>query len=164
MTRGRSLARLGGRASLARRLTLGSIPEISERLGRRTLPLPGKDHARSRGTQRSWSAAVPVISDRVGVLVATATAAVLGMLFLGHKSYWLDEGYSIAFTSMPSGRFFGLLVHVEPNMALYYASLKVWRLLGDSEALVRSLSVIGFVSTMPILAAIARSGYANMGS
>ena len=86
MTRGRSLARLGGRASLARRLTLGSIPEISERLGRRTLPLPGKDHARSRGTQRSWSAAVPVISDRVGVLVATATAAVLGMLFLGHKS------------------------------------------------------------------------------
>lgn len=102
------------------------------------------------------SALTLLTSDRVGVLIATATAAVLGLLYLGDKSYWLDEGYTVAFTSMPWGRLFGLIAHSEPNMSLYYVALKVWMSLGHSEANVRSLSVIGFVSTVPVLAAIAR--------
>ena len=71
-----------------------------------------------------------------------ALGAVLRLVALGHKSFWLDEIASVVITRLPSQAFWSMLWHAEGNMALYYVLLRPWLHFGDGEASVRVLSAV----------------------
>jgi mannosyltransferase len=80
-----------------------------------------------------------------------ALGAVLRLVALGHKSFWIDEIASVVIAGKPSDAFWHFLWHDEGNMALYYLLLRPWVHLGTSEAVVRLLSVLPGVLTIPLL-------------
>lgn len=71
-----------------------------------------------------------------------ATAAVLRMHHLGEKSLWIDEASSVALARFAWRDFWRELWSFEGNMALYYLLLRGWIRFGDSELVLRSLSVL----------------------
>jgi len=71
-----------------------------------------------------------------------ALAAALRWYQIGLGSLWIDEGNSITLARMPWGRFVETLWRYEANQALYYGLLRSWMRVGDSEAVVRSLSAV----------------------
>ena len=77
-------------------------------------------------------------------------AAVLGSLFLGRHSLWLDEAVSFNIARVPSEGLAAALSR-EANMPLYYLILRGWIALGSSEATLRSLSVVFAVATIPVV-------------
>jgi mannosyltransferase len=79
------------------------------------------------------------------------TGAILRLIALGHKSFWLDEIASVAISRRPEAFFWHFLWHDEGNMAAYYVVLKPWLHLGYSEATVRALSVIPGVLSIPLM-------------
>lgn len=87
----------------------------------------------------------------VPVVVTTALALALRVLFIGDKSIWADEGVSILIARLDWRSFVGVLMQYEANMGLYYVLLRLWVLLGDSEAIVRSLSLVCAVAAVPVL-------------
>lgn len=99
-----------------------------------------------------WRAA----TDRPGrntpiVVVLTIMAAVLGIVDLGTKSLWFDEGTSVAIAGLDwRGLLMEATVQGEANMFLYHVLLHVWLGFGQSEAVIRSLSVVLAVTTVPI--------------
>ncbi len=80
-----------------------------------------------------------------------ALGAVLRLIALGHKSFWIDEIASVVIARKPSAAFWHFLWHDEGNMALYYMLLRPWLHLGNSEAVVRLLSVLPGVLTIPLM-------------
>jgi mannosyltransferase len=83
------------------------------------------------------------------VLFPIAIAAtVLRLHLLGEKSFWLDEGCSYWYATLPWPRFWNLMWLREANMVFYYLLLRAWLHLGNSEAVLRSLSVVFGVATV----------------
>jgi len=83
-----------------------------------------------------------------GVLLA---CVLLRLLYLGQKSFWLDEMWSVGFARLPWRSLMSVIAHQEgPNMSLYYTLLHFWIGLGDGEAWVRLLSVLLGVATIPV--------------
>ncbi|HEY5175376.1 MAG TPA: glycosyltransferase family 39 protein [Terriglobales bacterium] len=80
-----------------------------------------------------------------------ALGAVLRLVALGHKSFWLDEIASVAIVQRPSAAFWHFLWHAEGNMAMYYVLLRPWLHFGNSEAIVRLLSVLPGVLSIPLM-------------
>jgi len=87
---------------------------------------------------------------------ATVVAAVLGLLFLGSKSFWLDESFSAAAARLSLTGLWHLAVDSQANMSLYYALLHEWRAVGESEFALRSLSVLFATASVPVVWAVAR--------
>lgn len=90
-----------------------------------------------------------------GVIGITVIASFFSFLYLGQKSIWLDEAFSIFFAKLPWGDFWALLSAVEGNQGLYYVLLKFWLIFGDSEFAVRSLSALFSIASIPVLYALA---------
>src|SRR5271165_4810605 len=80
-----------------------------------------------------------------------AVGAVLRLIALGHKSFWLDEIASVAITRLPRQAFWSMLWHAEGNMALYYVLLRPWLHFGLSEASVRVLSALAGIASIPLI-------------
>ena len=96
-------------------------------------------------------------SRRTALAVAVASVlvgALLRFLFIGAKSMWLDEVYSLVFSSSPWPDFVRTMARREANMVAYYLLLRPWLALGDGEAAVRSLSALFGVATIPLLYAL----------
>ena len=96
-------------------------------------------------------------SRRAALSVAAASilvGALLRFLFIGAKSMWLDEVYSLVFSASPWPAFVRTIVGREANMVAYYLLLRPWLALGDGEAVVRSLSALLGVATIPALYAL----------
>ena len=95
-------------------------------------------------------------SPRLLVGLETALAAVLGSIAIGRRSFWLDESVSVTLARLR----FGALLHElrirEGNMSLYHLLLWPWLRLGDSELVVRSLSLLAVVATVPLAYLLAR--------
>ncbi len=89
----------------------------------------------------------------VGIL---AIATLLRVALLGDKSFNLDEIDSISFARLDWGSFFKLIAPREVNMTFYYVLLRVWRLAGENEVVIRSLSVAAGVATIPVLYLLGR--------
>lgn len=92
------------------------------------------------------------LSSRQMLLLITAItvlAAALRFYLLGDKSFWLDEGNSWVIAQLPAGAFWRRLWSQEFNMVAYYGLLRAWLHLGSSEAVIRALSVIPAVATVP---------------
>jgi len=78
----------------------------------------------------------------------TSLSAVLRLLHLGSKSLWVDECASVIFAQQPWPSFWKTMWHGEANMLSYYLLLRGWVHLGNTEFIVRSLSVIPAVGTV----------------
>jgi mannosyltransferase len=70
------------------------------------------------------------------------TSLLLRLPFLSQMSLWLDEMWSIGASRMPWRSILSYVLHQDSNASLYYAVLHVWMGLGQSEAIVRLLSVL----------------------
>jgi mannosyltransferase len=90
-------------------------------------------------------------SSVVTAAVATAVAAALDALFVGRKSFWEDEGSSWAFAQGSLSNLKHAVLHVDPNMTLYYGLLHLWLHVADSEGAIRALSGIFAVLTVPVI-------------
>src|SRR5215469_3845450 len=90
-----------------------------------------------------------------GVALAgiVALALLLRALFLGQEGFWYDEGESVqlAGTDGLASLVARLWHEHEPNMSLYHALLNIWMSLGSTESVVRALSVLFAVITIPLV-------------
>jgi mannosyltransferase len=89
-------------------------------------------------------------------LVPVILAVVLGLYRAGEKSIWLDEAVSVSLARLPTLDLLLYLWRTELHAAPYYLALHPWLALGDSEAAVRSLSVVFGVVTVLATFAIGR--------
>ena len=80
-----------------------------------------------------------------------ALGVLLRLVALGHKSFWIDEIASVVIAQKPGAAFRHFLWHDEGNMALYYMLLRPWLHFGNSEAVIRLLSVLPGVLTIPLM-------------
>ena len=91
----------------------------------------------------------PIFGIWFGVVLVIAT--LLRTYKLGNKSFWLDEAASNMLARSDWHTFLNALVHRQANMTLYYLVLRGWMHLGNSEALVRLLSVLFGVASIPLM-------------
>ena len=77
--------------------------------------------------------------------------AVLRLVALGAKSFWLDEIASVVIARAPGNWFWHWLWTEEGNMALYYVMLRPWLEIHLGEATVRLLSVLPGVASLPVM-------------
>jgi mannosyltransferase len=78
-------------------------------------------------------------------------AVILTLLYTGDKSLWLDESISVAIARLDWPTMWQVVSQGEANMGLYYILLHFWLNLGESEFVIRSLSAIFAVLTVPII-------------
>lgn len=83
-------------------------------------------------------------------------AALLGVVTLGKRSFFLDETTSVTIAKLPWHQFTQVVKTREGNMVLYHLLLSWWMVLGESEFVVRLLSVAAFVAVVAALYALAR--------
>lgn len=108
-----------------------------------------------------WTRKQPA-RDAFLLLILMVLGTGLRLHMLGANSLWLDEAASVAYTSMNWSRFLKVLWGYQANMALYYLLLRAWLHLGDSEVLVRGLSVMLGVATIPALYLLATRLFGRM--
>jgi mannosyltransferase len=104
---------------------------------------------------KATSAVLQTVRPTAPAAIATALAAVLSVLWIGHKSMWVDETSSIL-RSYNWSDMWQELLHHEANMWSYYILLHFWLKLGNGEAFVRSLSALFAVATVPLLYLLGR--------
>ncbi len=87
------------------------------------------------------------------MVALSLVAATLCLLFVGRHSLWLDEAVSLRAALVPWDGLAHELAR-EANMPAYYLLLRAWSALGTGEAILRSLSVVFAVATVPVLYAL----------
>jgi uncharacterized membrane protein len=85
-----------------------------------------------------------------------AVAAVLRFHSLAAKSFWFDEGVSVAIARLDWYNFARILWRREANMSLYYFLLHYWLHFGGSEFFIRSLSVLFAIACVPVIFLLGR--------
>ena len=100
--------------------------------------------------------APPDSTPKLKLFLIIALAALTRFLFLSKKSFWLDEGASVALARLPWHEFIERLSTHEANMAVYYFLLRAWLHFGHSEFWIRTLSVIPGIATIPVVYAIGK--------
>jgi hypothetical protein len=80
-----------------------------------------------------------------------ALTAVIQFSRLGSAPLWLDEGYSHAISGMSWREIWIDVSAFDVHPKLYYFLLKIWRIFGESEFALRSLSVVGALLTIPFI-------------
>lgn len=91
------------------------------------------------------------VAPRTVAVFATALAGLLTTFHLGHKSLWLDEGYSVGHARMPWAPFWQVLTEREPNGALHALVLFPWIRVSDAEWWLRLPSAMAATATVPVL-------------
>ncbi len=61
---------------------------------------------------------------------------------LTKRNFWDDEAASVIFAQLPWSSFWRTIANYEANMSFYYFLLRGWLHFGDSEAVIRGLSVL----------------------
>lgn len=88
-----------------------------------------------------WVRGIALLDSRGWVLVATITGLLLRLLFLGNKSLWLDESWSVMVAQGPLGDLWSGLADTM-NPPGYYILLMPWVQLSQSEFWLRLPSVL----------------------
>lgn len=88
--------------------------------------------------------------------VITGAAAGLRLHSLAAKSFWFDEGVSVAIARLDWYNLARILWRREANMSLYYLLLHDWLHFGGSEFFVRSLSVLFAAASVPVIYLLGR--------
>jgi hypothetical protein len=93
----------------------------------------------------------------LGLLALIAgLAAVLRFHSLAAKSFWFDEGVSVAIARLDWYNFARILWRREANMSFYYLLLHYWLQFGGSESFVRTLSVLFATASVPAIYLVGR--------
>jgi len=87
----------------------------------------------------------PAIITAVSLIALT-----LRLHMIGARSFWVDEGISVAIARLSWSDFFGILWRREGNMSLYYILLRGWLFFAHSDATIRALSAVA--STAVVIA------------
>jgi uncharacterized membrane protein len=72
-------------------------------------------------------------------------------MFLGDEPFWGDEILSVRRAQWSWGEFLAFMQEGVPAMAFYYLLLRFWIVLGESEMMVRLLSVVFGAATVPLV-------------
>jgi mannosyltransferase len=99
---------------------------------------------------------LPGSQHALWVWAAVALGAILRLVALGYKSFWLDEIASVVIARLPGPAFWSILWHAEGNMALYYVLLRPWLHFGVGEGSVRVLSALLGIASIPLMYALGR--------
>jgi mannosyltransferase len=94
--------------------------------------------------------------DLTLLALITGLAAVLRFHSLAAKSFWFDEGVSVAIARLDWYNFARILWRREANMSLYYLLLHYWLYCGGSEFFVRALSVFFAAASVPLIYLLGR--------
>ncbi|MBZ5706749.1 MAG: glycosyltransferase family 39 protein [Acidobacteriia bacterium] len=94
--------------------------------------------------------------DLGALALITAAAALLRFHAITAKSFWFDEGVSVAVARLDWWNFVRILWRREANMSLYYLVLRPWLQFGQSEAFIRGLSVVFALAAVPALYLLGR--------
>ena len=89
-------------------------------------------------------------------LLIIAIAALLRLLFLTSKSFWMDEGFSAFMARTDSPTFLLFVRHGEMHIVFYYALLRLWAYASASEWSIRSFSVLVSVVTVIVVYSIGK--------
>jgi mannosyltransferase len=115
------------------------------------------------GSQKTTESCIPQsprpASSLLELTVLTlivALAAVLRLHWLDAKSFWFDEGVSVAIARLDWYNFARILWRREANMSLYYFLLHYWLHFGSSEFFIRSLSVLFAIASIPLVYQLGR--------
>lgn len=100
--------------------------------------------------------AVARVRPGVAVLLLVALAAGVRGYGLDSKSLWLDEAWSVYAAGLPLGAMVELVEAHDTAPPLYYALLQLWMVAGDSPLVVRSLSLVLGVGTVPMTYLVGR--------
>jgi len=87
------------------------------------------------------------------ITLVVILASILMLLYLGKKSLWQDEALSVTLAKQ-NWETFWLVISKKTNMGLYHLMLYWWVKIGQSEFIVRSLSVIFALATVPMAYAL----------
>jgi mannosyltransferase len=90
------------------------------------------------------------------LILIAGLAAVLRFHSLAAKSFWFDEGVSVAIARLDWYNFARILWRREANMSLYYFLLHYWLHFGGSEFFVRALSVLFAIASVPAIYLLGR--------
>lgn len=89
-------------------------------------------------------------ASAVGLVIILAVGLVLRLYLLEARPFW-GEASSWVFARLTWSNFWKEMWRDEADMVFYYILLRGWLLLGDSEWLIRSFSVLFGVATLPML-------------
>jgi len=92
----------------------------------------------------------------VWIWTSVGLGALLRLVWLGYKSFWLDEIASVVIARLQGTAFWSMLWRAEGNMALYYVVLRPWLHFGWGEGRVRVLSALLGVASIPVIYALGR--------
>jgi mannosyltransferase len=113
--------------------------------------------------QRSVASFIPPSPQRASsafelmlLALITVLAAALRFHSLAAKSFWFDEGVSVAIARLDWYNFVRILWRREANMSLYYLLLHFWLHFGGSEFFIRSLSVLFAIASVPVIYLLGR--------
>jgi mannosyltransferase len=84
----------------------------------------------------------------------TLFAAILRLHAISARTFWFDEAVGAEISRLPWRELGLALWNREANMAFYYVLLRYWSLLGKNEGILRGLSVLFAVATIPIIFAL----------
>lgn len=104
-----------------------------------------------RGLDRTEENSSAPDRDALCIWAIVAVGTALRLIALGHTSFWIDEIASVAIARRPAPVFWHFLWHDEGNMALYYVLLRPWLHFGYGEGVVRVLSVIPGIVSIPVM-------------
>ena len=92
------------------------------------------------------------------VALETLLALALGLLFLGDKSFWLDEATTARLVELDWASLRSELGDTQTNQALYFIALKIWAGIGgEGEFWLRSFSALSAAAAIPAIALLGRS-------
>jgi hypothetical protein len=111
------------------------------------------------GTTPAGEIAAPRAPDgalgRQGWLAVAAITVVTALVMLpgiGSKSLWRDEGFTVSTVLRPWRSLGHLLLDHESNAWLHALMLKAWSVFGTSPGILRSLSAVGALLSIPAVA------------
>lgn len=84
----------------------------------------------------------PQVVLTIALTITLGIAAYVRLLGLGSESFWLDEGYSLAYTELPFRKMIAYIATRDVHPPLYYILFKIWRYTGDSEMWLRLPSAV----------------------
>lgn len=91
--------------------------------------------------QARFPSTFPVATSILLALIVVA-GTILRFHSLTKRNFWDDEAASVIFAQLPWSNFWRAITNYEANMSFYYILLRGWLHFGDSEAVIRGLSVL----------------------
>lgn len=94
-------------------------------------------------------------TNTIYLILGLILTALLGFLFLGQKTLYLDE-IATVYITQDWNHMFNIFQKYDGNMWFYYIIVYFWNTLGTNESTIRTLSVIFSIVSIPVIFGIAK--------